>query len=215
MIRYIYAADLHRFPHLARTMFEDRARQFKDRLNWSVTVDDSGAERDEYDAPELNPLYILWENEEGGHGGSMRILPTTGATMVADHFSHLTDGVTITSPLVWECTRFCISPEVANGHQVASALMLAGCHLGVEFGLSDSIGVFDARMVRIYRRLGWEPQVLGTDHSADGDISVGLWPITEAARLQLLARSGFGLSDVEGWFDASFRAALPLAAIAA
>jgi len=214
MIRYIYAADLPRFPKLAQSMFEDRARQFKDRLNWAVSVDDTGAERDEYDAVDLNPLYIIWETEEGLHGGSMRILPTTGSTMAADHFSHLTDGVTITSPLVWECTRFCISPDVQNGHQVASALMLAGCHLGVQFGLTDSIGVFNARMVRIYRRLGWEPEVLGTDHSPEGDISVGLWPINEAARLQLLARSGFALADVEAWFDTSFRTALPLAVAA-
>ena len=34
MIRYIYANDLHNFPKLARSMFLDRADQFKTRLNW-------------------------------------------------------------------------------------------------------------------------------------------------------------------------------------
>ena len=107
MIRYIYGNDLHKFPKLARTMFLDRADQFKTRLGWDVTVDDRGFERDAYD--DENPLYVIWENRDGSHGGSMRLLPTVGRTMVNDHFIHLTDGVRIESPLIWECTRFCLS----------------------------------------------------------------------------------------------------------
>jgi len=68
MLRYIYAQDLDRFPTLAEGMFKDRADQFKTRLGWDVTVDAQGYERDEYDA--LNPLYVIWENADGSHGGS-------------------------------------------------------------------------------------------------------------------------------------------------
>ncbi|MEL7091085.1 MAG: acyl-homoserine-lactone synthase, partial [Pseudomonadota bacterium] len=50
MLRYVYATDLHKFPKLARTMFEDRADQFKTRLGWDVRVDALGHERDVYDA---------------------------------------------------------------------------------------------------------------------------------------------------------------------
>lgn len=57
MLRYIYATDLNDHPKLARTMFRDRADQFKFRLGWNVSVDDVGFERDEYD--ELNPLYVI------------------------------------------------------------------------------------------------------------------------------------------------------------
>ena len=39
--------------------------------------------------------------------------------------------------------------------------MLAGLELGLAFHLSHAVGVFDARMVRIYRRLGWGPTILG------------------------------------------------------
>ncbi len=83
MLRYLYADDLHRFPKLADTMFRDRAHQFRDRLNWDVTVGADGHERDAYDA--LNPLYVIWQGADGRHGGSMRFLPTTGRTMVEDH----------------------------------------------------------------------------------------------------------------------------------
>ena len=34
----------------------------------------------------LNPLYIVWENAEGRHGGSVRIMPTVGRTMTNEHF---------------------------------------------------------------------------------------------------------------------------------
>ncbi|MEO8531083.1 MAG: acyl-homoserine-lactone synthase, partial [Deltaproteobacteria bacterium] len=102
MLRYLYADQLAAEPLLADTMFKDRARQFRNRLNWNVTVNDQGWEQDNYDA--LNPLYVIWQNPDGTHGGSLRFLPTTGRTMVNEHFSDLADGAKIESPLIWECT---------------------------------------------------------------------------------------------------------------
>ena len=118
----------------------------------------TGEERDEYDA--LNPLYILWEKADGGHGGSMRLLPTTGPCMINDHFSELTDGVRIESPLIWECTRFCLARDAEP--KTAGALMLAGSEVLRGFGIEHLVGVFDARMVRIYRMIGSSPEVIGT-----------------------------------------------------
>jgi N-acyl-L-homoserine lactone synthetase len=127
MIRFLYADELARFPVLEDSMFRDRATQFRDRLNWDVTVDAKGHEKDAYDAE--GPLYVIWVQADGTHGGSMRILPTTGRTMVNDHFAHLNDGVRVESPLVWECTRFCLSPRLKGGFRaalpVSAALMMA------------------------------------------------------------------------------------------
>ena len=109
MLRYLYGDQLCNYPKLADSMFRDRAAQFHERLGWDVTVDDRGWERDEYD--DLNPLYVIWETEDGSHGGSMRFLPTTGQTMVNDHFVDLMDGVELQSPFIWECTRFCLNPN--------------------------------------------------------------------------------------------------------
>lgn len=203
MISYIYADSLNAFPDLASSMFADRADQFKARLNWAVDVDEAGHEKDEYDA--MNPLYIVYRAPDGSHGGSMRVLPTVGQTMVNDHFLDLTDGVRIESPLIWECTRFCLSPSLRqNAGEVASSLMLAGVELGLRFGLEHSVGVFDARMVRIYRRIGWEPDVLGTTQENGEKISVGLWPIDEASKMRICARSGINPRVSENWFDTSF-----------
>lgn len=206
MIRYLYSDELQRFPLLAETMFRDRAVQFRDRLNWAVTVDANGFEKDAYDHD--YPLYVIWEQADGTHGGSMRVLPTTGRTMVNDHFRHLNGGVAIASPLVWECTRFCLSPRLAGGFRtalpVSAALMMAGCELGIRFGLTHSVGVFDARMVRIYRSIGWSPEILGTDGTGADAISVGLWPIDAEARAAIAARSGIAEEAAAGWFEAAF-----------
>lgn len=203
MIRYIYAEDLAEIPVLARTMFEDRADQFKTRLNWDVSVDHIGQERDEYDA--MNPMYIIWQGPDGTHGGSMRVLPTTARCMTNDHFLHLTDGVRIESPLTWECTRFCLSPRHSgDAQEIAASLMLAGCAMGLRFGLESSVGVFDPRMVRIYRRIGWEPEVLGTSGEGDARISIGLWHITEEACTEMCRRAGLDRSVPDDWFDRSF-----------
>ncbi len=210
MIRFIYADRLAEQPILEKTMFQDRAAQFKQRLNWDVTVNEAGFERDEYD--DMNPLYVIWQKPDGTHGGSMRFLPTVGRTMVNDHFSHLTDGVKIASPLIWECTRFCLAPDLENMPDAASALMLAGCEMGLRFGLSDSVGVFDRRMKRIYRGISWEPTVIGSAGLGREQISVGLWEFSEAAKARVAKRAGITSSQIESWFDISLPATLSEAA---
>lgn len=195
MLRYVYANDLTRFPRLAETMFQDRADQFHTRLNWEVTVDANGHEKDSYD--DMNPMYVIWEQADGTHGGSMRFLPTTGDTMVSDHFLDLTDGVRIMSPLIWECTRFCLSQRAEP--RVAAALMLGGLELGLAFHLTHAVGVFDARMVRIYRRLGWGPTILGSAGEGRDRISVGLWAFESDMRPKLLERAGLS-SELSTYF---------------
>jgi len=200
MIRYIYGNDLHKFPKLARTMFLDRADQFKTRLGWDVTVDDRGFERDAYD--DENPLYVIWENRDGSHGGSMRLLPTIGRTMVNDHFVHLTDGVRIESPLIWECTRFCLSRRAGAG--VAAALMLAGGEVMQEFGVMHYVGVFDARMVRIYKRIGSSPDILGQEGEGRSMIAVGLWEFTPEAQAKVSRSADISPELSKRWFELSF-----------
>ncbi len=200
MIRYLKAEHLADHPHLAECMFRDRAKQFKDRLAWDVTVDQDGFEKDEYDA--LDPLYVIWETPDGGHGGSMRFLPTTGRTMVNEHFLDITGGVTIKSPLIWECTRFCLSTDATSS--VSAALMLAGGEILRGFGLKHFVGVFDARMIRVYRLLGGCPEILGMSGTGADAIGVGLWEFSEAAHRKLLRRARISAADSRLWFDRAF-----------
>ncbi len=199
MLRYVYGHDLHHFPKLAKSMFRHRAEQFKRRLNWDVKVDDLGHERDEYDA--LDPFYVIWERADGSHGGSMRFLPTTGRTMIAEHFADLTGGVRITSPLIWECTRFCLAPDATA--EVSAALVLGAGEVMEGFHLSHFIGVFDWRMTRIYQRLGVQPDVIGQTGEGRQMLGVGLWEMKFAAWEPTLARVGVTRATSRRWFEQS------------
>ncbi|MEP4036810.1 MULTISPECIES: acyl-homoserine-lactone synthase [unclassified Pseudophaeobacter] len=200
MLRYVYARDLNTHADLAHSMFVDRADQFQTRLGWDVQVDHRGEERDQYDA--LNPLYVIWEMPDGSHGGSMRFLPTTGPVMVNDIFDNLTGGNPISSPLIWECTRFCLSRD-ASGN-VAGALTLAGLEIMRNLSVPHFAGVFDRRMVRIYRSLGFSPEIISSAGEGRDRISLGLWEYDVQAYLRVAQRAGITPEMSQEWFDRSF-----------
>lgn len=199
MLRYLYTDQLGAHPVLRDTMFRDRADQFHTRLGWAVAVTEDGEERDQYDAPRT--LYVIWENPDGTHGGSMRFLPTTHATMINDHFLHLLDGNPVRNPKIMECTRFCLARNAAPA--VSTALMLGGAEVGLGLGLSFSIGVFDARMVRIYSRIGWAPMILGSAGQGREAISAGLWAFSENRADALCARAAIPRAMSRMWFHRS------------
>lgn len=200
MIRFLTAQQLNEFPALRDGMFRDRADQFVTRLGWDVSVDENGFERDEYDA--MNPLYVICEDLLGQHAGSMRFLPTYGNNMIADHFNELLGDRQIKDSGIWECTRFCLAPNA--GPLVAGRLMSAGGEMLRGFGLQGFAGVFDARMVRIYQRIGSEPEILGATGDGSDRISVGIWRFTDAARARVARRAGWAESTVSYWFKRQF-----------
>lgn len=201
MLRYIYGQDLPHFPTLSDSMFRDRADQFHRRLKWDVTVDANGHERDQYD--DLNPLYAIWQNPDGSHGGSMRFLPTTGRTMIAEHFSHLTGGVQIASPLIWECTRFCVSPTADR--RVSASLVLAAGEIMDAFHLRHYVGVFDGVMSRIYTRLDVQPDIIGQSGTGRAMLGVGLWEMKPEAWATTLNRAGVSRAVSRAWLSQSLR----------
>ena len=200
MIRYLFGDALNRYPLLRDTMFTDRAAQFHTRLKWDIQVDENGLEQDQYDP--LNPLYVIWERADGTHGGSLRYLPTTGRTMIEEHFGHLVGGAPVRHSHIWECTRFCLAPGAAS--TVSAALMLGGLEVGLNLGLSHAVGVFDARMLRIYGRLGWLPAVLGQEGEGRAAICAGLWAYTPDLRAPLLKKAGLSGEISHHWYARAF-----------
>ena len=193
MIKIAHASDLFRRPLLAASMFQDRAAQFHDRLGWdAVKTDDMGMEFDQYD--ELNPVYVIIEDEKGSHCGSGRLMPTTGRTMLKEHFSHLTGGVEVSSPLIWEVTRVCVSPRLdmtsPTARRAPAAMFHAGYDMALRAGVEFFVAVYFSHMHRIWRAIGAEPETLGTQMTPDGEIACGLFEITEEARDKLARRAG-------------------------
>ena len=199
MLRYISGRYLKQDAKLRASMHKDRADQFQRRLGWAVTVNADGWEIDEYDRDDT--LYVIWVMPDGTHGGSMRFLPMSGQTMVTDHFPDLLGDHKVDRPDIWECTRYCLREGVPS--RVAAALMLGGGELMRAFDLTHLLGVFDARMIRIYRMIGSSPQVLGSSGKGRDQISVGLWQYRPQDRVTVLRRAGVSSQVSEHWFNRS------------
>ncbi len=190
----VYGDHLADFPGLADEMFCDRREQFMDTLGWELDVDHSGRETDDYDL--LNPLYVILRDDAGAHLGSTRLMPTTGPTMIADHFSHITGGVEIESPLIWEVTRFFIADNGASRRKAASALMWAGCRFGLDRGVNFYVGVTATAMVNVFAAAGWPAEIIGEGTCPEGDISACLWELTEEKCADLATRAGLSQDDL-------------------
>ena len=171
MLHYLTGTDLWMNPQLASSMFRDRKRQFADRLGWRVDVDRNGYERDQYDP--LNPVYVVISDPDGNHTGSMRLLPTTGRTMINDFFSEILEGGPICDPRIWECTRFCVSERASRN--TAAQLFAAAGFLLQELDVESLVAVFDQQMLRKYRISRVLPRVLGEGEVAGSNILAGKW----------------------------------------
>lgn len=184
MIVVVEQHNAHKFPYLLDEMFRLRARIFRDRLNWDVEVTD-GLERDSYD--DERPVYIINSDDNTREvKGSLRLLPTTGPTLLADVFSDtLPDAVHLSAPTIWECSRFCLDDKLLDRGQqqeilFASAVLLEALgNVALRTGIKSIIGNFDASMLRLYRQIGCEVEVLGSTLKYGLPVYLGLHPISE------------------------------------
>ncbi len=202
MIRLIQGVDAAAHPAETNAMFRARAATFQDRLGWQVSVK-NGLEVDRYDA--LNPLYLI--SVDGGTAkGSLRLLPTSGPNMLGECFgSFFDDSVNISSPTIWECTRFCVHPG-SNKEEVSPTgamrttweLMLGICEVALLAGLTHIQGVYSESMIRVYKRTRWSPTpVAKSKQPGSPVIYVGLWDVNEEVLNRMRRVSGITSSVIE------------------
>ncbi|MER9612224.1 acyl-homoserine-lactone synthase [Mesorhizobium sp. M0312] len=170
-----------------------RYRVFRDRLDWDVSFS-GGYEVDPFDA--LRPHYLLLRGPTGRIDGCVRLLPTTGPTMLRDSFcALLADRSAPEDPRVWESSRFALDLPPSAPKQAGIAIGTYELFAGmVEFGLSRGlrsiVTVTDLRIERILRRAGWplerlsDPQTIGNTRAVAGYLDVS----TES--LEALHRNG-------------------------
>jgi acyl homoserine lactone synthase len=144
---------------LLTAMYRLRRRVFKDRLDWTVSIS-GDLEMDIYDA--LNPTYLVVVTDQREVVGCVRILPTTGPTMLADTFPVLLQGRDAPHrDEILESSRFCIDTKLAselagNGLNRATFILFAAMIEALRAEKAESIvTVTDTRMERILRRAGW------------------------------------------------------------
>ena len=183
MIVVVEPHNAEKHGHLLEQMFRMRARIFHDHLGWDVVVKD-GMERNKYD--EQSPVYIIYTDEDGHRvKGSLRLLPTTGPTLVADFFSDtLPDAASLMAPTIWECTRFCLDDDVWQKKKeeilfASTVLLVALGDLALRAGIESVIGNFDAAALHLWRRIGCEVEILGSTSRYGRPVYLGLHPISE------------------------------------
>ena len=193
MIVVLEQYNTHKYSHLIDEMFRLRARAFHDRLNWDVKVT-GGKERDRYD--DEQPVYIIYCDHQAREvKGSLRLLPTTGPTLLADIFSDtLPEAVNLSAPAIWECSRFCLDDKLLErgGYDEmlsASAAMLEAVgDVALRAGIEAIIGNFDESMLRLYRRIGCEVEILGSTLRYGDPVYLGLHPISKSVIRRIKAR---------------------------
>jgi acyl homoserine lactone synthase len=122
MLQLIVNSSYADFREYLGEMFRLRARVFSGRLGWDVSVVD-GIERDQYD--DLEPVYILQRDRDERVCGCVRLLPTTGPTMLRDMFPQLLrDAPMPWGPRVWETSRFAIDAPALSAIGVGGAPIL-------------------------------------------------------------------------------------------
>jgi len=195
MIAVIEQHNQHEYKHLVEEMFRLRARVFRDRLKWDVRAT-NGMERDRFD--DEGPVYLIHTDPNAERViGSLRLLPTTGPTLLAEIFRDtLPDAAGLTAPSIWECTRFCVDETLVNGGAgdgdglvMASAVLFAALgEVALQAGIRSILGNFDAPMRRLYRRIGCEVNVLGRTNRYGRPVYLGLFPVTEAILTRVKGR---------------------------
>ena len=194
MIKVFQGRNRHNYAMQADAMFRMRADVFSTRLKWDVKVKD-GWEIDDLD--EIDPLYVLGL-DKGRVVGSFRFLPTTGPTLLSGALSSVFGpNLDIRSPLIWECTRFAIAPDIevettrSGICKVTAELMMAGCAIALDAGILQIMGVFDKSMMRIYRRAGWVPEVIAASTNRTQGIAVGIWDVSAEILDKMIETNGF------------------------
>lgn len=200
-LRFIRGTELYKFSRLQDTMFKDRAAQFVDRLRWkALEVDDRGWERDEYD--QCDPLYVIWELSDGTHGASMRLLPMNGPNMIHDHFSGIIPRHQFRSPDVWECSRFVLSKRA---DKAATSSLFVGAGGLLHRGYANSfLGLFDKRMLRVYKNMRNSPELLGFSGSGDAWVAAGRWEMSIQVWRRSLSNIGIRPETLNEWFASSY-----------
>ncbi len=167
MLKQIEGSCASDYPYEMDAMFRNRAQIFKERLGWTVSVTE-GRERDVFD--DANPLYLVsLDPLTRKYRGSVRLLPTTGPNMLRDVFPFLLrDGEFVESPTIWEISRICAVPSECQPDRGKSGLsptlaeLIVGIvEVGVMAGLSQIVAVFNARIYRIVKAAGCDPQLIG------------------------------------------------------
>jgi N-acyl-L-homoserine lactone synthetase len=191
MVLVVTAADRSRHAARLAQMHHQRKRVFVDRLGWELPVTEGELEIDQFDGE--GAVYLLSLDDAGGVTGSLRLLPTKGAHLLGDLFPYLCEGRVPRGEGIWEVSRFCTDPDLADPRLARKQLLVAL----VEFALLYSIARLTCvtHMVGLQQLIGigWDAKPLGLPQP-DGRSSIGALAIDITPETLKLLRGQAGFT---------------------
>lgn len=162
MITCVTCENLHEFGSLWHRQFLLRFEGFIERQDYDVRTF-RGMEYDQYDTPAT--AYLVYHTDAGEVLGVNRLTPVTQGCMLKDLWPALVqDQALLTSPAVWEGTRYCISKDVSPDlrQRIIYEMAVAYLEFGLEQGLDWIVGMMPTFIYRsVFERPGIEMRYLG------------------------------------------------------
>lgn len=179
------------FPRLTDQMYDLRLSAARARLDRPPGAVNRQAVVDYFDS--LDPLYVLALDDAARIVGALRLLPTTGATMLNGAFAALPpQRPRIESPLIWEASRLTL--DAAENFPAQEKIVdraigeigLALNEIATCAALTHVIGLFDGAAHGLLSSRGCAGDAIAPPASLDG------------------AEIHFALYEVGGWTNARF-----------
>ncbi len=190
MIRVVDASNRGNYRQVLDAMHADRKTLFVDRLKWNVPVVDGRFEIDAFDTEHAVYL-IATQPETGEHIGSVRLLPTTRPHLLGDIFPMLVEGDVPRGEEIWEITRLCTAPTLADWEahnavreRLATALIEYALTMGINHYTMMTHMAFLSQLLSV----GWDVEPLGLPQELDGQMLGALKVNVLPSTLQLFRR---------------------------
>ena len=180
MILYIAPGKRYVYHNELKQYFALRKKVFCDKLGW-VAANPNGIETDNFDRQYC--VYILYIDDESGLvGGGVRLMPTTGPTLLHDVWPDmLPNPEDFHSPNIWEATRFCVDETISSRkssllNRATLSLTMAVAAFGNSNGISHVVAICETYFFEMCGAYGPKPEIIGKKVDENGlEISCGMW----------------------------------------
>ncbi|OYQ37517.1 hypothetical protein CHU95_01260 [Niveispirillum lacus] len=144
-----------------------RRRIFVEGLGWTLSVDRSGRERDQFDRKDTIYGAVV---EDGNPVGCWRMLPTVRPYLLQDVFPHLAAGRQLPRDIeTWEISRFGVDPFHQKPDMVSRELLGLMMRFAAANGVATIVAVTDEAFHKLLGRAGLKLFTYpGVDRSQEG-----------------------------------------------
>ncbi|GBQ07127.1 acyl-homoserine-lactone synthase [Acetobacter cerevisiae] len=163
-------------------MLGSRKKFFENYPEWSRAFHPCPVE-DDYDR-RCSPFYIVGLQDGGDAVASVRIMPTTGPTMLRDEFAPYFQGCPdIISSDIWELSYFSTTADTSSlaGRNLMLDVLKTVYARAFANGIKQIIGTYPRSKLRLYRRLECLPSPICEGEINGQEFGVGVWDVSPLA----------------------------------